>query len=177
VRKSVRIATGALFLGVILAASVTQTASGAPAFGTYAWPVQGPIFRFFEPPATPFSTGHRGIDIAVSFGTPIQAPASGTVTFAGWVAGSMFMTLDHGDGVKTSYSWLSGFAVPRGSSVDAHQVIAYTGHGHPDVPTPHLHFSVRVDGVYVDPLLLLEGVDLVSLVRLAPLIAFSRGTA
>ena len=164
------ITIGALLLVATVARFGTHVGSAAPAFGTYEWPVEGPIIRFFEPPATPFSAGHRGIDIAVPFGTPIHAPAAGTVTFAGWIAGSMFMTLDHGDGVRTSYSWLSGFAVAKGDSVHRDEVIAYTGHGHPDVVTPHLHFSARVNGVYVDPLLLLEGLDLVTLIRLAPLI-------
>jgi murein DD-endopeptidase MepM/ murein hydrolase activator NlpD len=177
VRKAAKIGIGGLLLAMTVAGRDTGVASGAPAFGTYAWPVEGQIIRFFEAPATPFSAGHRGIDIAVPFGTPIHAPAAGTVTFAGWIAGSMFMTLDHGDGVKTSYSWLSGFAVARGDAVRTGEKIAYTGHGHPDVATPHLHFSARVNGMYVDPLLLLAGLDLVSLIRLAPLAAIAPAAA
>jgi len=166
------VARAAVLAALLGALSAPGTAaSGATALGTYAWPVQGPIIRFFEQPATPYSIGHRGIDIAAPFGTPIRAPADGTITFAGWVAGSMFMTIDHGDGVKTTYSWLSGFAVSKGAAVHRGEVVAYTGHGHPEVPTPHLHFGVRVNGVYVDPLLYLEGLDLVSLIRLAPLVA------
>ena len=161
-------AAGALSVALSMAGPV-QVASGAPVFGSYRWPVAGPIIRFFEPPPTPYSAAHRGIDIAVPFGTPIHAPADGTVTFAGWIAGSMFLTIDHGDGVKTSYSWLSGLSVSKGHPVHTGEVIGFTGHGHPEVPTPHLHFSARVNGAYVDPLLLLEGLDLVSLIRLAPL--------
>ena len=149
--------------------AAAQPAAAAPPFGSYTWPVVGPVIRFFEAPATPFSAGHRGIDIAAPFGTPVHAAAEGTVTFAGWVAGSMFVTVDHGDGVRTSYSFLSGFAVAKGDAVKAGQVIGYTGHGHPDVSTPHLHFGARINGVYVDPLLLLGGLDLVDLIRLAPL--------
>jgi murein DD-endopeptidase MepM/ murein hydrolase activator NlpD len=143
----------------------------APPYGSYGWPVEGTVIRFFEPPPTPFSAGHRGIDIGVPFGTPVHSSAAGTVTFAGWVAGSMFVTVDHGDGIKTSYSFLSGFTVSGGDAVKAGQVIGFTGHGHPDVQTPHLHFGARVDGEYVDPLLLLGGLDLVDLIRLAPLAA------
>jgi murein DD-endopeptidase MepM/ murein hydrolase activator NlpD len=177
VARAANLATGALLLAVSIAGGGVGVASGTPAFGTYGWPVEGPIIRFFEAPATPFSAGHRGIDIAAPFGTPIHAPAAGTVTFAGWIAGSMFMTLDHGDEVKTSYSWLSGFAVARGDAVRTGEKIAYTGHGHPDVATPHLHFSARVNGMYVDPLLLLAGLDLVSLIRLAPLAAIAPAAA
>jgi murein DD-endopeptidase MepM/ murein hydrolase activator NlpD len=177
VRSIANLTIGALFLTATVAAFGTGVGSAAPAFGTYDWPVEGPIIRFFEAPATPYSAGHRGIDIAVPFGTAIHAPAAGTVTFAGWIAGSMFMTVDHGDGVKTSYSWVSGFAVAKGDAVNRGEVIAYSGHGHPDVPTPHLHFSARVNGVYIDPLLLLRGLDLVSLIRLAPLTAFAPAAA
>ena len=83
----------------------------------------------------------------------------------------MFLTLDHGDGVKTSYSWISGFAASKGQSVHTGEVIGFTGHGHPDVATPHLHFSARLNGAYIDPLLLLKGLDLATLIRLAPLVA------
>ena len=159
----------ALIAFTALVASVPLPSAAAPAFGSYTWPATGPVIRFFEPPPTPFSAGHRGIDIAVPFGTPVHAAADGTVTFAGWVAGAMFVTVDHGGGVKTSYSWLSGFAVSKGDAVTQGQVIGFTGHGHPEVPTPHLHFGARVNGVYVDPLLLLGGLDLVDLIRLAPL--------
>src|SRR5919198_257965 len=92
------------------------------------------------------------VAVVVAFGTPVHSSAAGTVTFAGWVAGSIFVTVDHGDGIKTSYCFLSGFTVSRGDAVKAGQVIGFTGHGHPDVQTPHLHFGARVDGVYVDPL-------------------------
>jgi murein DD-endopeptidase MepM/ murein hydrolase activator NlpD len=139
----------------------------APPYGSYRWPVVGPVIRFFEAPETPYSAGHRGIDIAVPFGTSVHSAAAGTVTFAGWVAGSMFVTVDHGEGIKTSYSFLSGFSVSMGESVKAGQVIGFTGHGHPDVATPHLHLGARVNGVYVDPLLLLGGLNLVDLIRLA----------
>jgi murein DD-endopeptidase MepM/ murein hydrolase activator NlpD len=150
--------------------SVLQaSAATTPAYGSYRWPVSGRVIRFFEAPATPYSAGHRGIDIAVPFGTPVHSSAAGTVTFAGFVAGSMFVTVDHGDGIRTTYSFLSGISVSRGQAVKAGEVLGFTGHGHLDVATPHLHFGARIDGVYVDPLLLLGGLDLVDLIRLAPL--------
>jgi murein DD-endopeptidase MepM/ murein hydrolase activator NlpD len=156
-------------LACIAGLTVAPPARAAGASGTYLWPVTGNVIRWFEPPSGPYGAGHRGIDIAAPFGTPIQAPADGTVTFAGWVAGSLFLTIDHGNGVKTSYSWLSGLRVAKGDPVKAGQIVALTGHGHPDVPTPHLHFSVRINGVYVDPMQLLGYPDLASLIRLAPI--------
>jgi murein DD-endopeptidase MepM/ murein hydrolase activator NlpD len=147
---------------------------GAPSQGTYAWPVVGPVIRGFEPPHDPYGSGHRGIDIAVPFGTPVAAANDGVVAFAGWIGGSLYVSIDHPDGVRTTYSWLSSVAVRRGNPVRRGDLIATTGHGHPEIPSPHLHFGARVGGTYIDPMILLGGADLSSLIRLAPLYGFRR---
>ncbi|MDP9344033.1 MAG: M23 family metallopeptidase [Actinomycetota bacterium] len=165
------LAAGSLFVGA------APAARGDIGFGTWSWPVVGPVIRGFEPPPTPYSAGHRGIDIAVPFGTPIHAPADGVVTFAGFVAGSLFATIDHGDGVRSSYSWLSAVMVKKGDQLSRGQVFARTGHGHPDVPTPHLHFGVRINGDYVDPMLFLGSGSLVNIVHLADLMPRSEARA
>ena len=166
-----RLANTATSLLVVAVALCSQVAGAARsnAAGTFAWPVTGPVIRGFEGPATPYSSGHRGIDIAVELGTPIQAPEAGVVTFAGRVAGSVFLTIDHGGGIRTSYSWLSQLAVSKGAIVSRGQVVAFTGRGHPDTEVPHLHFGVRRGGVYVDPLDYLEPASVVDLIRLAPM--------
>lgn len=153
--------------------AVLAEAEAGPAFGTYDWPVVGPVIRGFEPPPSPFAPGHRGIDIGVPIGTPIRAPADGVVAFAGPVAGSLFVSIDHPDGVRTTYSWLSGVAVRRGEAVRRGAAIGATGAGHPGSGRPHLHFGARVGETYIDPMLLLGRGSLVGLVRLAPL---ERGT-
>lgn len=145
-----------------------------PDYGTYSWPVQGPVIRKFEPPPGPYEPGHRGIDIATPFGTDVGASREGVVAFAGWVAGSLFVSIDHPDGVRTTYSWLSDTLVKKGESVQRKQLIGRSGHGHPDVPQPHLHFGARVGSQYIDPLLLLEGVDVAGLIHLAPLTEMMR---
>jgi murein DD-endopeptidase MepM/ murein hydrolase activator NlpD len=140
-----------------------------PVPGSYDWPVSGMVTRGFEPPSGPYGAGHRGIDIAVPFGTSIRAPSDGVVSFAGWIGGALFVSIDHPDGVRTTYSWLSAVAVRKGQAVRRGQVIARTGHGHPEVPTPHLHFGAKIGSDYIDPMFLLDGADVVGLVRLAPL--------
>ena len=141
----------------------------APAYHTYTWPVQGPVIRGFEPPANPYSSGHRGIDIGCAFGTPLLAANDGVVAFAGWVGGSLFISIDHPDGVRTTYSWLSSVSVKAKQSVVKGEVIGATGHGHPEVPDPHLHFGARVGSTYIDPMLLLVGGSVAGLIHLAPL--------
>jgi murein DD-endopeptidase MepM/ murein hydrolase activator NlpD len=150
-------------------------ASGDPSFapalptGTWSWPVSGPVIRGFDPPDTPFGAGHRGIDIAVAPGTPILAPEAGTVSFAGRVGGELFVTIVHGGGLSSSYSWISAAAVRKGDVVSRGQTIGATGTGHPWGSVPHLHFGVKLDGEYVDPLHLLAPLGVQDLIRLVPI--------
>jgi murein DD-endopeptidase MepM/ murein hydrolase activator NlpD len=141
-----------------------------PDYGSYSWPLKGPVIRGFEPPPSDYEAGHRGIDIAAAFGTDVKASREGIVAFAGWVGGSLFVSIDHADGVRTTYSWLSEVLVRRGQSVGRGELIARSGHGHNDVPQPHLHFGARVGSTYIDPMLLLEGADVSDLIHLAPLL-------
>lgn len=153
-----------LVLGAAMAAS-----PALPSAGSWGWPVIGPVIRSFEPPETPFGSGHRGIDIAVAVGTVVVAPDAGTVTFAGRVGGELFVTLDHGGGLTSTYSWLSAALVRVGDAVGRGATIALTGRGHPGSSVPHLHFGVRLDGSYLDPLAFLGPASVSGFIRLAPL--------
>jgi len=155
-------------LTLVLLASVGPSAGAGPT-GDWAWPVVGPVIRGFDPPSTPFGAGHRGIDIAVAVGTPVRAPAPGVVAFAGAVAGHLFVTVDHGGGLSSTYSWVSAILVRNGDAVSRGSTLALTGTGHPGVEPPHLHFGVRQDGAYVDPLAFLAPASLVGLIHLAPI--------
>lgn len=141
-----------------------------PDYGSYSWPVRGRVIRGFEPPPGPYEAGHRGIDIAAPFGSNVTASREGTVAFSGWVAGALFISIDHADGVRTTYSWLSEVLVRKGQQVARGELIGRSGHGHPEVPEPHLHFGARVGSDYIDPMLLLEGADVSDLIHLAPLV-------
>jgi murein DD-endopeptidase MepM/ murein hydrolase activator NlpD len=163
-RKSTVLLVVVLAVGLVTAAP----ASRAQAAG-WLWPVNGPVIQGFDPPASPYGSGHRGIDIAASVGTTVVAPAAGTVTFAGPVGGHLFMTIDHGGGLESTYSWLSAFIVRKGAVVSRGQPIARTDWGHPSFPTPHLHLGVKVLDVYVDPMDYLEPTSVTSFIRLAPL--------
>jgi murein DD-endopeptidase MepM/ murein hydrolase activator NlpD len=154
--------------------AVSRAARALPAGEpeSYIWPVVGPVLRGFEPPDSRFTAGHRGIDIGAPLGTSVRAAAAGTVAFAGSVAGSRFVSIDHADGVRTTYSWLSVVSVGRGAAVGQGEVIGATGHGHPAVDRPHLHFGARLGEDYLDPMILL-GVG--PRVHLAPLEAAGAG--
>jgi murein DD-endopeptidase MepM/ murein hydrolase activator NlpD len=150
-------------------AAPAAPSSSGPAYGTYDWPVQGPVIRAFDPPDTAYGSGHRGIDIAAPVGTAIRAPADGVVAFAGPVAGGLFVSIDHPDGVRTTYSWLSAASVPVGVGVRRGDILGRTGQGHAGLEPPHLHLGARYGGAYIDPMLLLARGSLVGLIHLAPL--------
>jgi murein DD-endopeptidase MepM/ murein hydrolase activator NlpD len=159
--------------GVVIAAVALVASFGAGprarASGTWSWPLTGPIVRGFDPPGSPYGSGHRGIDIGAPIGTPIRAPAPGTVTFAGKVAGHLFLTIAHGGNVSSTYSWIADVSVKKGDAVARGEVVGHSGGCHPGDVVPCLHLGVKLGSAYVDPLDYLAPLDLGSLIRLAPL--------
>jgi murein DD-endopeptidase MepM/ murein hydrolase activator NlpD len=131
-----------------------QRASGERP-STVAWPVEGPITSPFGWRIHPiFGTKklHTGIDIGVSYGTPIHAAASGIVILAQKYGGYGNATvIDHGGGLSTLYGHQSKIAVKVGQEVTVGQVIGYVGcTGY--CTGPHLHFETRENGAPVDPM-------------------------
>ncbi|MFI5393092.1 MAG: murein hydrolase activator EnvC family protein [Myxococcota bacterium] len=155
---------------ILIALVISNAALPASAAGPWSWPVSGPVINGFDPPASPFGSGHRGIDIAAAAGTPVLAPAPGTITFAGPVAGHLFVTIDHGGGVESTYSWVSAIVVKKGDAVVAGTLIARSGTGHPSDVVPSLHMGVKLHDVYVDPLAYLSPMSVSGFIRLAPLL-------
>lgn len=95
---------------------------------------------------------HEGIDVTAPSGTPIEAPAGGTVSDAGWESGyGNTVTIDHGYGIVTKFAHASKILVRRGQRVSRGQRIALVGNS--GLATgPHLHYEVHVNGRPVDPL-------------------------
>jgi murein DD-endopeptidase MepM/ murein hydrolase activator NlpD len=97
---------------------------------------------------------HLGVDYAAPTGTPVWATAAGRVSFVGPRGGAgNAIILDHAGGMSSTYMHLSKFAkgLAVGQRVRQKQVIGYVGMT--GLATgPHLHFSVRMNGAFVDPL-------------------------
>lgn len=97
---------------------------------------------------------HTGVDLASPDGTPIYAAGTGVVERAGWASGyGRFVLLRHANGYETGYGHMSKIAsltVP-GRTVLQGQVIGYVGHSG-DATGPHLHFEIRINGHFVNPL-------------------------
>jgi murein DD-endopeptidase MepM/ murein hydrolase activator NlpD len=130
-------------------ASSAASPSQTPSASGFVWPVSGPVVSGF---GMRWGRMHEGIDIAVGFGTPVHAAASGAVIHAGWLGGyGNLVVIDHGNGLATAYAHNSSLAVSVGQSVTQGDVISYVGStGHST--GPHMHFEVRVNGAAVDPL-------------------------
>jgi hypothetical protein len=102
---------------------------------------------------------HNGIDYAAASGTPVRAAASGTVTFVGSKgANGNLVVLSHAQGYETFYAHLSRFAagLKAGAKVSQRQVIAYVGSTGRSTG-PHLHFSLKRSGKFLDPASQLNG--------------------
>lgn len=123
----------------------------------WIWPVREfRIERPFVAPAHDYGPGHRGIDVRPLAAAEVRAPAAGVVAFSGQVAGRGILTIDHGGGLVATLEpiaspLVAGEAVERGAVVGT---VALGGHASAGV----LHFGVRLDGEYINPMLLLGGV-------------------
>ncbi|OBQ57692.1 hypothetical protein SP90_00760 [Halodesulfovibrio spirochaetisodalis] len=107
------------------------------------------VQRFFNgKPRKP----HSGIDLRGKTGTPIKACADGVVRIADdhFFSGNSIY-IDHGQGVVSVYCHLSKFLVKEGEPVKKGQVIGKVG-ATGRVTGPHLHFTLKVAGVSVDPM-------------------------
>lgn len=125
-----------------------------PAGSGWAWPLRdaGPpsVARTFEEAESAWGPGHRGVDLVAAHGDQVRSPADGTVAFAGVVVDRPVISIDHGNGLRTSLEPVRadvsvGDEVARGQVVGD---IADGGH----CGSGCLHWGLRLDGVYTDPL-------------------------
>jgi murein DD-endopeptidase MepM/ murein hydrolase activator NlpD len=125
-----------------------------PGRGVFSSPCGGEItsgFGYRIHPILGYSRFHSGLDFGADYGTPVQAPASGKVLFAGWYGGyGQAVILDHGNNITTLYGHTSEIYVTEGQIVQRGTPIAAVGSTGLSTG-PHLHFEVRVDGTPVDP--------------------------
>lgn len=163
-------------LTVMLGATVAATARAAPAvgaapvvtFGPGPWvaPVSGPVVRGFRAPACAYCPGHRGADFRAPAGTVVRTVGTGTVVWAGRIAGAGHVVVAHGEGLRTSLSFLRTVTVRIGQRLGVGAPVGSsgaTGAGH-DASVVHL--GLRVGERYVDPMLLFRAPDLARAVRL-----------
>lgn len=150
---------GFLVIMIALVAGLVPVAQAAHASHAQR-PVPGAVVRAFDPPATPYGPGHRGVDLAAESGDVVRAALPGRVSFAGQVAGKGYVTVNHGAGLETTYGDLAPRLVVAGR-----QVRTGTALGRLAEDATHLDWGARLNGAYIDPLSLL-GTFEIRLVRL-----------
>ncbi len=120
----------------------TPVSDGYGGSGEYFWPVDGGYISSYQGDGR----GHKGIDIAAPYGTPIYATESGTITQAatGWNGGyGTVIKIKHDDGTVSLYSHMSSIdEVGYGDYVVKGQLIAYVGSTGNSTGN-HLHFEIR----------------------------------
>ena len=96
---------------------------------------------------------HSGMDIAADTGTPVKAPAAGTVIESGnFFFSGKLIYLHHGQGLITLFAHLDQIDVSVGDKIEKGQVIGRVG-ATGRVTGPHLHWSLGLNGSWIDPAL------------------------
>lgn len=125
-----------------------------------SWPVgtRPAVLRGWEPPATPYARGHRGVDLAAPAGAPVRAVAAGRVLFAGRVAGRGVVSLElTGTGtppLRTTYEPVTP-SVTEGDEITPDQPVGTLSPTTSHCPTACLHWGLRRGETYLNPLSLL----------------------
>ena len=119
------------------------------------WPVEGESTDSFGYRGNPFGGGgsefHPGQDIAAPHGTPVLAPADGTVLEAGWKNGyGQTVVINHGNGLTTRYGHLSKIEVSAGQELRRGEQLGLVGSTGRSTG-PHLHYEVRLGDLPVSP--------------------------
>lgn len=123
----------------------------------YWWPLSGQptVTRRFDPPPQPWLSGHRGVDLAGHPDEQVRSAGAGVVFFAGEVAGVGVVSVDHPDGLRTTYQPVEPL-VEVGTLLATGDLIGTLIPGHRGCPVAAcLHWGLRWGNVYVDPLALL----------------------
>lgn len=102
-------------------------------------------------PILNYTRAHNGVDYAAGTGAPVGAVAGGIVTLAGWTGGGgRTVRIRHASGYESEYLHLSSIAVRRGARVGQGDLIGRVGST--GLATgPHLHYGLRLNGRYVNP--------------------------
>lgn len=118
----------------------------------WLWPVDGArlVTEPFLAPAHEYGAGHRGIDLTAPTTGSVRAPADGVVAFRGVVVDRPLVTIEHGDGMVTTFEPVDS-VLSAGTAVRAGDLIGQVAvGGHAETGT--LHLGVRWDDVYINPM-------------------------
>jgi murein DD-endopeptidase MepM/ murein hydrolase activator NlpD len=145
-----------------LALALLATTPGTAWALTGVAPIPGPVVRAFDPPSVKWGSGHRGVDLLGAPGESVVAAAGGTVTYAAVLAGRGVLVISHGE-LRTTYEPVKA-TVKVGDKVAAGDVVGKLDDGHACPGGTCLHWGLKRGDEYLDPLSLLDHLQ----VRLLP---------
>lgn len=127
----------------------------------WQWPLQPRpvVIRPFAAPVSAYGAGHRGLDLAASEGATVLAVEAGVVVHAGVVAGRGTVSVEHADGLRSTYEPVAA-SVVAGDPVAAGDPLGTLRPGGGAAhcgPATCLHLGARRGEHYLDPLPLLAG--------------------
>lgn len=154
----------AVLTGVLLVCGGPSGHAATDPVGVWPLSPRPEVVAGFDPPASTWGAGHRGVDLAGTPGQPVRSALPGRIAFVGTVAGRPVVTVSHG-GTRTTYEPV-GSGLARGTPVAAGQVIGSLAVvGSHCFPAACLHWGWLRGETYLDPLRLVGGGP----VRLLPL--------
>ncbi|MGD8761144.1 MAG: M23 family metallopeptidase [Desulfobacteraceae bacterium] len=105
---------------------------------------------------------HNGVDFRAPEGKPIYAANAGVVKLAKslFFSGNIII-VDHGTGIFSNYAHLSRIDVEPGQRLQKRQLMGYSG-ATGRVSGPHLHWAIKVNGIYIDPLQFVDVIAAIS---------------
>lgn len=150
IRRANLLASSFREAGDSLLVHADRLASTPSIMPTVGW-LSSAFSRMRDHPILHVARAHEGLDVTAPMGTPIEAPANGTVVQTGWEAGyGNTVTIDHGYGIVTRFAHASRILVRVGEKVERGDRIALVGNTGLSTG-PHLHYEVHVNGRPVDP--------------------------
>ena len=149
------VARSAAALALVTAAAIGLDGKAIAGDGSWSWPLApspSGVAARFDGPDTPYGPGHRGVDLPGLVGEDVRAVASGTVSFAGMVAGVPVVSINHGAERSTYQPVLA--SVDIGGRVSAGDVIGRlaASPSHCVGACLHLGRILNASGGYLDPL-------------------------
>lgn len=128
--------------------------AGSAVHGRWEWPLSPVpvVVARFDPPPDPWSAGHRGVDLLAAVGQSVLAPESGSVSFAGMVAGRPVVVVTHPGGLRSTFEPVAAL-VPVGTPLAAGSAVGTVSpaSGH-CAPATCMHWGVIRGNTYLDPL-------------------------
>jgi murein DD-endopeptidase MepM/ murein hydrolase activator NlpD len=127
-------------LGLAVVLALPAQAGAAPCWRP---PVAGVVTDSFREPPCPYCAGNRGLEYRIGSRVVVRAVASGTVSWAGSIAGTRYVVVRHADGRRATYGRLVTASLRTGDVVVAGAAVGRASR--------EFYFGLRQGDRYVDP--------------------------